>query len=284
MGTRTKSYRIAALIFLVLLLFSTDMLAQEITYISDILANPARYINMTVRLSGRVRASNPAGPAAPGSYTLVDDSFSEITVVTYNPPAPGAQVTIDAMIQIDPTTQMPYARELKVSGGLPVPIYAIIAAIVVLILFVVLVVILKKPSRAPQPTVATAGISRAKTERISTAEERGLADVGRVKTDKVPTKPAQLEVLSGDKAGQKILLVMDNVIGRDKGNVRFPSDRGVSGEHARIRYVGERYFISNVSLTNPTKVNDQAVTDEYELKEGDVILLGTVKARFDYVK
>ncbi len=267
--------------------FSSPVSAQNVTYISDILNNPTRFMNMTVVISGRVQESNPAGPTTPGSFVLTDDSFGSITVLTYNPPAPGAQVTIEGVVQIDPSTQTPYVRELKVvSGGLPVPIWAIIAAAVVLILIVVLVVILRRPSfreekmepalTGTKGTAATLGAGR--TEKVRMTEYGGAA-----KTDKVPTNAAQLEIISGERQGEKIILVMENLIGREKGNIRF-TDKSVSREHARVRYTGGKYFLSNVSLTNPTRVNGQPVSDEHELSEGDEIQFGVIKGKFVFLK
>lgn len=267
--------------------FSSPVWAQNVTYISDILNNPTRFMNMTVVISGRVQESNPAGPTTPGSFVLTDDSFGSITVLTYDPPAPGAQVTIEGVVQIDPNTQTPYVRELKtVSGGLPASIWAIIAAVVVLILIAVLVVILRRPSfreDESQPaltrtkgTAATEGAGR--TERVRMTEFGGAA-----KTDKVPANPAQLEIISGERQGDKIILVMENTIGREKGNIRF-TDKSVSREHTRIRYIAGKYFVSNVSLTNPTRINGQPVGDEHELSDGDEIQFGVIKGKIVFLK
>jgi len=252
------------------------------TYISDINRNPTNYLNTRVHLSGRVQNSKPAGPATPGSFVLVDDSFETITIITYDPPAPGSKISLYGIVKIDTSTQMPYIVNPMVVGT--IPILAIIAALVVLALIIVLVIILKKPAQQPQLATASAApaAARPRTEKVSETEAKAIAGRGRPRTDKVPAKPAQLEVLNGDRKGDEILLVMENVIGRDEGNIRFPSDRGVSGEHARIKYVGGRYYITNVSLTNPLKVNGKEVGEEYELKEKDEILLGTVKVRFKY--
>jgi len=265
---------------------SSPVLAQNVTFISDILNNPTRFMNMTVVISGRVQESNPAGSTTPGSYVLTDDSFGSITVLTYSPPAPGAVVTIEGVVQIDPTTQTPYVRELKtVSGGLPISIWAIIAAVVVLILIVVLILVLRRSSFREEKmatgvtvTKGTAVTEGGRTERVRMTEYGGAA-----KTDKVPANPAQLEILSGERQGEKIILVMENLIGREKGNIRF-NDKSVSREHARIHYIGGKYFLSNVSLTNPTRVNGQPVGDEHELSEGDEIQFGVIKGKVAYLK
>jgi|GEM_PF-2173771 len=279
------------------IIFSLGALAADKAFVSDIVTNPSRYINMTVRLEGRVESSNPAGPSMPGSYVLVDDSYERIVVYTFDPPAPGTELVVEGLVKVDPNTQVPYIQEMDTGGtGNNFVIYAIIAGVIVLLLIVVLVIILTRPQKAPARPATTAGPTpstvssdatrpatartRPRTEKISETEAAAIAGKGRAKTEKVPSKPAQLEVLTGTKKGELILLVAENTIGRDKGNILFPDDRGVSGEHARITYERGNYYLTNVSLTNPVKVNGNAVEEEHELAEGDEILLGTIKVKF----
>jgi hypothetical protein len=279
-------------------ILSVGVLAAEKAFVSDILINPSRYINKSVKLEGRVESSNPAGPTMPGSYVLVDDSYERIIIYTFDPPAPGDVIVVEGLVQVDPNTQVPYVREMDTGGaGNNFVIYAIIAGVIVLLLIIVLVIILTRPQKAPAakpvtaagPTPSTVGTSatrpataktRPRTEKISETEAASIAGKGRAKTEKVPSKPAQLEILSGTKKGEQILLVAENTIGRDKGNILFPDDRGVSGEHARITYDRGDYYLANVSLTNPVKVNGKAIEEEHLLAEGDEILLGTVKTKF----
>lgn len=280
------------------ILLSLGAVAAEKAFVSDILINPSRYINKTVRLEGRVESSNPAGPTTPGSYVLVDDSFERIVIYTFDPPAPGDKIVVEGLVQVDPNTQMPYIREMDTGGaGGNFVMYAVIAGVIVLLLIIVLVIILTRPQKAPAakpvtaagPTPSTVATqpatarTRPRTEKISDTEASAIAGKGRAKTEKVPSKPAQLEVLTGTKKGEQILLAAENTIGRDKGNILFPDDRGVSGEHIRITYDRGTYFLSNVSLTNPVKVNGNAIEEEHELAEGDEILLGTVKAKFSFM-
>lgn len=290
----TKILLCAAALVIIL---SVGAAAAEKAFVSDILINPSRYINKTVRLEGRVESSNPAGPTTPGSYVLVDDSFERIVIYTFDPPAPGDKIVVEGLVQVDPNTQMPYVREMDTgSAGGSFVMYAIIAGVIVLLLIIVLVIILTRPQKAPAAKPVTVGSTpsadvtqaattraRPRTEKISETEASAIAGKGRAKTEKVPSKPAQLEVLTGAKKGEQILLAAENTIGRDKGNIHFPDDRGVSGEHARIVYDRGTYFLSNVSLTNPVKVNGNAIEEEHELAEGDEILLGTVKVKFSFM-
>ncbi len=258
--------------------------AEETILISDILQNPTRFINKSVTLTGRVDTSYPPQGTTPGYYVLVDESLESIYVSTFTPPGPGSQITVKGVVMIDEATGLPYIQEKKIVTGSPLLIYAIIAGIVVLVLIIILVMFLRRPAQAPQPALATTPGAKGappRTEKLSETEARALA--GRPKTEKVPSKPAQLSILTGDKKGEDIFLVTDNVIGSDKGNIRF-KDRGVSGEHARINFVGNKYVLTNVSLTNPTMVNGKAVEGDQELKNNDEILMGTVKAKFTLVK
>jgi hypothetical protein len=269
---------------LTLVLAPAAFSAEENVLISDILQNPTRFINKTVTITGRVDTSYPPQGTTPGYYVLVDESLAQIPVSTFTPPGPGSQITVEGVVMIEEGTGQPYIQEKKVISGSPLLIYAIIAAIVVLVLIIILVMVLRRPAPATQPALGAAPGAKGaapRTEKLSEAEARALA--GRPKTEKVPSKPAQLSILTGEKKGEDIFLVTENLVGSDKGNIRF-KDRGVSGEHARINFVGGKYILTNVSLTNPTMVNGKAVEGDYELKNNDEILMGTVKAKFSLVK
>jgi hypothetical protein len=271
-------------IALVLLIVPAVSLAQEDILISDILQNPARFLNKTVTITGRVDTSYPPQGTTPGYYILVDDSLQSIPVSTFTPPGPGSQITVEGVVLIEEATGQPFIQEKKIVSGSPLLIYAIIAGIVVLVLIVILVMILRRPTPAAKPALAAAPGAKpapARTEKLSEAEARALA--GRPKTEKIPSKPAQLSVLSGEKKGEDIFLVAENVIGSEKGNIRL-KDRGVSGEHARINFVGNKYVLTNISLTNPTMINGKAVDGDYDLKDKDEILMGTVKVKFTLMK
>jgi hypothetical protein len=271
-------------ITLLAVLAPTAFSAEETVLISDILQNPSRFLNTTVVVTGRVENSYPPQGVEPGHYILVDESLQGIPVTSFNPPGPGSQITVEGIVQIWEETGEVYIKETKVVSGPSFLIWAIIIGIVVLVLIIILVIVLRRPAPAPQPALATAPGAKGaapRTEKLSEAEARALA--GRPKTEKIPGKPAQLAILAGEKKGEDIFLVTENVIGSDKGNIRF-KDRGVSGEHARINFVGNKYIMTNVSLTNPTMVNGKAIEGDYELKNNDEILMGTVKAKFTLMK
>jgi hypothetical protein len=281
---RVTTRKMLVVFSLVLLIVPAALFAQDDILISDILQNPARFLNKTVTITGRVDTSYPPQGTMPGYYMLVDDSLESIPVSTFTPPGPGSEITVEGVVMIEEGTGQPYLQEKKIVSGSPLLIYAIIAGLVVLILIIVLVMILRRPTAAPKPALATAPGTKAappRTEKLSETEARALA--GRPKTEKIPGKPAQLSVLTGEKKGEDIFLVAENVIGSDKGNIRL-KDRGVSGEHARINFVGNKYILTNISLTNPTMVNGKAIDTDYELKDKDEILMGTVKVKFALMK
>ena len=62
-------------------------------------------------------------------------------------------------------------------------------------------------------------------------------------------------------------------IGRDDDNDIVLSDADVSREHARIRQLGDNYWIEDVGSTNGTFVNQQPIT-QVEIFDGDQIQIG----------
>ncbi|HET7583450.1 MAG TPA: FHA domain-containing protein [Gemmatimonadaceae bacterium] len=104
--------------------------------------------------------------------------------------------------------------------------------------------------------------------------------------------PGKLEVEAGDDPGQEIRFVRPHgdvaeiTLGRADGppytHVQF---RGatVSRRHARLRYEGRRWSITNLSETNPLLVNGRVVPADsgvHILRDGDRIELGEVVLRF----
>jgi pSer/pThr/pTyr-binding forkhead associated (FHA) protein len=63
----------------------------------------------------------------------------------------------------------------------------------------------------------------------------------------------------------------DNFIGRETGDITFPTDGFVSGKHAVVRVVGEQVTIKDVGSSNGTFVRLQGPTG---LDQGDQLLVG----------
>ncbi len=89
-----------------------------------------------------------------------------------------------------------------------------------------------------------------------------------------------LLVINGPDKGSKFPIATDSItLGRKHSNDVVISDLMVSRIHARVKRQGEEYLIQDVGGTNPLKLNDRIVTEEF-LREGDRILLGNTT--FEY--
>lgn len=69
-------------------------------------------------------------------------------------------------------------------------------------------------------------------------------------------------------------------IGRAPDNVIQIDDPSVSGRHAQLLLVENRYQLLDLDSTNGTRVNNENVTDVF-LRVGDRIRFGKVEARFE---
>ncbi len=97
-------------------------------------------------------------------------------------------------------------------------------------------------------------------------------------------RQALLEVLDPGRArvarGERIGVVSGATVGRSAGNgVRFDED-SVSSRHAVISLEGGRWWLEDLGSTNGTFVNDARVTGRAPLRNGDVVQVGLVTARF----
>jgi len=107
---------------------------------------------------------------------------------------------------------------------------------------------------------------------------------------RVPTTPyldrvqASLTVIDGPADWNKVYPIIrkESIIGR-KGDIKLSEAHlTISGEHARITYVGGRQFtLTHLSQTNITQVNGQNVMESCPLESGDEIQLGATKLRFE---
>ena len=69
-------------------------------------------------------------------------------------------------------------------------------------------------------------------------------------------------------------------IGRAPDNTLQIDDPSVSGRHAQLLLIDERYQLKDLGSTNGTRVNSELVTDIF-LQFGDRIRFGKVEARFE---
>jgi pSer/pThr/pTyr-binding forkhead associated (FHA) protein len=93
-------------------------------------------------------------------------------------------------------------------------------------------------------------------------------------------KLASLVMLNGPEAGKRIDLKLSEVVlGRDSDAFLCLSDDSVSRRHAIITRVLGRFILFDLESTNGTFVNQRRV-ERAQLKEGDVIRVGSVTFRF----
>ena len=69
-------------------------------------------------------------------------------------------------------------------------------------------------------------------------------------------------------------------IGRAPDNMIRIDDASVSGRHAQLVLIDERYQLKDLASTNGTRVNSESVTDVF-LRVGDRIRFGKVEARYE---
>src|SRR5688500_7357557 len=84
-----------------------------------------------------------------------------------------------------------------------------------------------------------------------------------------------LMVADGVHKGKLIPIpVAEFVIGRDENCQLRPSSPAVSKRHCAIHVRGDKVFVQDFGSTNGTFVNDQPVTGETEVKDGDKLVVG----------
>ena len=69
-------------------------------------------------------------------------------------------------------------------------------------------------------------------------------------------------------------------IGRGSDSMIQIADPSVSGRHAELALIEERYQLKDLGSTNGTRVNSELVTEVF-LREGDRIRFGKVETRFE---
>lgn len=84
-----------------------------------------------------------------------------------------------------------------------------------------------------------------------------------------------LVVAQGVHEGKVIPIpVAEFVIGRDEGCQLRPASAAVSKKHCGLFVRGEKVFARDMGSTNGTFVNEQQITEETELKNGDHLTVG----------
>ncbi|MBQ9816982.1 MAG: FHA domain-containing protein [Proteobacteria bacterium] len=101
------------------------------------------------------------------------------------------------------------------------------------------------------------------------------------------------QIVSGAQSGFKIVRVSDkfageefmlseatNTIGRTEDNYILLSDQSISRNHAKITNRGMNFFVSDLSSSNGTFVNNKRINAETSLQPGDLIRFGNVSFVF----
>ena len=102
------------------------------------------------------------------------------------------------------------------------------------------------------------------------------------------SKFVTITVMSGAEDGRLFELhEFPVMLGRHPDdNVFLPHDHGVSRHHAQITHNGDSFFVEDVGVrgkgsTNGTYLNGYKVNTKTSISSGDMLLLGTVRLRFD---
>ncbi len=77
--------------------------------------------------------------------------------------------------------------------------------------------------------------------------------------------------------GEVIAVVDGATLGRGEAADLVLTDTAVSAEHARVARAGRRWTVTDLGSTNGTRVNDNVVRKQAQLRDGDVLTLGTVR-------
>lgn len=290
-----------AMVFATGLISNNAYADQE--FIVDILANPARYWNMTVTIVGDVQAvvANPPGTTR-GNYTILDDSCpNPMTVQTRDLPPIGKAYQVTGVIVQDPNqANVPILREISrsapgMSGTMRLLLYG--GGALFLILLIIFIILLAKPkgakpvqtarpaprpTQAPLPPPVPAPVSQtrppdpSKTTKVPTTTARPPAPD---KTQVFMSLGAEIVVEKGPDQGKDFALHKQvSSIGRAgtrKNDIEVGDDT-VSKEQASIYYdaASKVFSINNESLTNPTKLNGAMLTDATQLNDGDKLEMG----------
>jgi hypothetical protein len=85
---------------------------------------------------------------------------------------------------------------------------------------------------------------------------------------------------TGLPPGIDVPLAVISSIGRHPTNLVPFDDPSVSGEHAEITFVRERWWVRDLGSTNGTLVNGERIDGPTPLRSGDVVQFGRVSGRF----
>lgn len=109
----------------------------------------------------------------------------------------------------------------------------------------------------------------------------GEPDAGRTRLD---SRTATFVIAdpgsTGLPPGIDVPLAVISSIGRLPHNLVPFDDPSVSGEHAEITFVRDRWWVRDLGSTNGTLVNEERIDGPTPLHSGDVVQFGRVSGRF----
>lgn len=246
-------------------------------------------------ICGKPVGAPPATPAAPSAPTPSSSPHTALHVAQRAPSTPRFRVTTvrsDGMAGIsfsldkdevlcgrtegevrladDPTVSPRHARFLQSSGVLRVEDLGSVNGTFVR---------LKEARRLTVGDELRLGRQLLRLEplpRPAHAEERGVRPWG---TADAGYKLRLSQLLEGGGLGEIFPLEDgENLVGRDAGEVTFPSDRYVSARHARIDVAGAEVTLTDVGSSNGTFAK---ILGQVELVPGDQLLVGGRLLRVD---
>lgn len=123
-----------------------------------------------------------------------------------------------------------------------------------------------------EPTSRTSGLQRAR--RKPTLDLSAAAEFARVVA-------FQLKVSKGAGAGEEFSFSDEARFGRTADNDVVVKDGAASRSHARVFEKGGKYFVEDLGSANGTRLNNAAVKQAKELKNGDAIMIGDTVFKFE---
>lgn len=151
-----------------------------------------------------------------------------------------------------------------------------------------------KPAAAPSPAAAApapakkaAAAAPAAPALAAPADDpmpfhAGAAPQGEFKETHISELSAFLVVTSGPQQGKRYGLRPISRIGRDLRYDIRPHDPEISRHHSALKFNGAGFTIQDTGSTNGTFVNEEKVTAERELENGDIVRVGRTSMRFEH--
>lgn len=287
---RIKKNGLFLVLFMALLFCSKSAFADRI-FINDLINLKDRYLNIKVTVVGRVMQTFPEPKGTTrGRYTLVDDSTTQpLAVKSEQLPPNGQTFAVTGYVEQDPNNaNLPLLREVsRASPGMPNTMKYLLfgGGFLFLVLLIIFISMLLKPKAQPSPqaTIRTPPSPTPpysdldKTRKISSTQPEAVPAPD--KTQVFMSLGAELVIQRGDDQGKQFTLHKQaTTIGRTgarKNDVELMDDT-VSKQQATIFYdnVNKQFSLRNESTTNPTKVNNQIITEPAVLKFDDTIEMG----------